>query len=236
LHIGPVRSGLTPCFLPYYRKRRPVEAVDLERAATILANLELIFDHAPDPLYRRLRKGFKVWIRGTEEAQEWSERLHSFVRATEAMIKPTIIVRRRRVRGKNTLRTFGRPISATFKSRGQTFTGHSKSSERLLGQLYETRSSVEHTKDINPTVRQARGIPKEEAFEFRALQCEILASTVYSRILSSPQLLERFSTERKVEGFWSRNHTRRQVLWGDPIAIDTATRDQFFSRHMDDFY
>jgi hypothetical protein len=81
-----------------------------------------------------------------------------------------------------------------------------------------------------------RGISKEEAFEFRALQCEILASTVYSRILSSSQLLECFSTERKVEGFWNRSHAKRQALWGAPIAIDAATRDRFFSRHVDEFY
>lgn len=234
LDIGPVRPGLTPCFPPYYRKSKRIEPADLESAAIILANLERIYDHAPDPLYRRLRKGFNVWIRGAEEGQEWSERFHSFVRAAEAIIKPTIIVRRRRVKGKNKLKTVRRPISATFKARGQTFIGHSRSSERLLSHLYETRSSIEHTKDINPTIRQARGIAKEEAFAFRALQCEILASSIYSRVLSNPQLLECFSTERKVEGFWSRRRGSREAIWGEPIALNAAARDQFFSHHIND--
>src|ERR1039458_9844971 len=36
LQIGPVRHGLTPCFAPYYRKARPIETADLDRASTIL--------------------------------------------------------------------------------------------------------------------------------------------------------------------------------------------------------
>ena len=46
LHIGPVRSGLTPCFRPSYRKRRKIETADLDRAATILTSLEKIYRHA----------------------------------------------------------------------------------------------------------------------------------------------------------------------------------------------
>ncbi|MGA3134820.1 MAG: hypothetical protein ABSC88_02400 [Terracidiphilus sp.] len=236
LYIGPVRRGLTPCNRPYYRKHRRIEMVDLERAKVILTNLEHIYGHAPNPLYKRLRKGFNVWIRGTEETLEWSERLHSFVRASEAIIKPTIIVRRRRVPGKNILRTVSRAITATFLSRGQTLIGHSKANERLLNQLYDIRSSVEHTKDIMPVVRKAKGIPSEEAFLFRALQCEILASTIYSRILSNTELMECFSTDKKVEGFWNRTDVKRRSLWGDPIDLEAEARMQFFSHVPREFY
>jgi hypothetical protein len=235
LHIGPVRHGLTPCFHPYYRKWRHIEDEDLDRAARILSGMERIYNHAPQPLYKRLRKGFNVWIRGAEESQEWSERLHSFVRASEAIIKPTIIIKRRRVSGKTTSKKSHRPITSTFKSRGQTFIGHSKASERLLGQLYDTRSSVEHTKDIMPTVGKVRGISVKEAFAFRTLQCEILASSVYTRILSDATLIDCFSTERKVEGFWSRAQSKREKLWGAPIDLDAEGRRQFFSRFHPDF-
>jgi hypothetical protein len=236
LHLGPVRPGLTPCYRPFYRKHRRVEMADLESATVILTNLEHIYGHAPNPLFKRLRKGFNVWIRGAEETQEWSERLHSFIRASEAIIKPTIIVRKRRIPGKNKLKTVLRPITATFLSRGQTFLGHSNASEQLLDQLYDIRSSVEHTKDIMPAVRTARGIIGKEAFVFRTLQCEILASTIYSRILSNVELMESFSTERKVEGFWHRADGKRQALWGAPIDLEALARDQFFSNVTRDYY
>ena len=236
LHIGPVRPGLTPCHHPPYRKHRCIEIADLERTKTILTSLEHIYSHAGKPRHKRLRKGFNVWIRGAEETQDWSERLHSFIRASEAIIKPTIIVRRRRVPGKNTLKTASRRITATFLSRGQTFIGHSKANERLLNQLYDIRSSVEHTKDIMPAVRKARGVSAKEAFEYRALQSEILASTIYSRILCNAELMESFSTDRKVEGFWKSTEGKRQALWGVPIDLEGETRDQFFSRVVPDFY
>jgi hypothetical protein len=232
LHIGPVRPGLTPCFRPYYRNWRTIEASDLERAAVILGNLELIYSHAPGRLHRRLRKGFNVWIRGAQEGEEWIERLHSFVRSTEAVLKPTISRRRR----SKTSKKRWREVTPTFIKRGQTVIGHSAKSERLLRQLYDIRSSVEHIKDVVPAIKKARGIASEEAFGFRALQSEILASTVYSRILTSHDLLNAFLTETSVEAFWSRIGHDRRALWGDPIDIDAESRHQFLSHKVPDFY
>jgi hypothetical protein len=238
LHIGPVRSGLTPCFRSYYRKYRKIELQDLDRSATILTNLEHIFGHAPNPVFKRLRKGFKVWIRGAEEPEEYSERVHSYVRATEAILKPTLARKRTKAemkRAKRDRREY-RPITTTFISRGQTLIGHSKASGDLLRQLYEIRSSVEHTKDILPQVKAVEGILKKEAFEFRALQCEILAGEVFARILSTPHLLEAFSTERKVEGFWSRTIKKRSELWGEAIDLDADARKHFFSHFLPESY
>jgi len=87
-----------------------------------------------------------------------------------------------------------------------------------------------------PVVKKAQGIPDKEAFVFRALQSEILASTIYSRILSDSVLMESFSTERKVEGFWNRNDDKRQALWGDTIELETEAHNQFFSHFAPDFY
>jgi hypothetical protein len=237
-HSGPVRSGLTPCFRPYYRKYRRVEAQDLERAATMVERLEYIFSYAPGPHYKRLRKGLKVWIRGTEEHEEFSEKLHAFVRATEAILKPTLVRKRTREemkRAKKDKREH-RAITPSFISRGQTLVGQSPENGDLLRQFYDIRSSVEHSKDILPKVRKPKGVDKREAFEFRALQCEILADEAYIRILTTPQLLEAFSTERKIEGFWSRAASGRSKLWGVPIDLDRLTRDQFQSSIVPDFW
>jgi hypothetical protein len=238
LNIGPIRSGLTPCFYPYYRQPRKIEESDLERAATILTNLELIYSHTPGRLYRRLRKGFNVWIRGVQEGEEWIERLHSFVRATEAILKPTIARERSAHARKrsSTAKKRWREVTSTFIARGQTVIGCSKHSERLLRQLYDIRSSVEHIKDVMPTVRKARGIASEETFWFRALQSEILASTIYSRILNSEDLLSAFSTEARVEGFWNRVGHERQALWGNSVDLEAESRNQFFSHRVPDLY
>jgi hypothetical protein len=227
--VGPIRAGLTPYYRPHHRKWKRIGKADLERAATILIHLEEIYSHANTPQYKRLRKGFNVWVRAAEESLELSERLHAFIRSSEAMIKPTITVRRRRTPVKNTLKTVSRPITETFISRGQTFIGHSKANQRLLKQFYNIRSSVEHIKDIMPRVKQARGIAKQEAVVFRALQCELLASDIYSRILSSEKLMECFSTERRVEGFWSRTEAKRRLLWGEPLSLHAKTVMEFFS-------
>ena len=235
LHVGPVRSGLTPCFRPYYRRARKVEVVDLEKAATILTNLELIYSHVPGRLYRRLRKGFNVWVRGAQEGEEWIERLHSFIRATEAILKPTIAKERRKQTRKR-LRKPWREITSTFIDRGQALLGKSKKSEKLLRQLYDIRSSVEHIKDIMPAVRKIPGISANEAFGFRALQCEILVSTIYTRILSSEDLMNAFSTEVRVEGFWRQAGHKRQALLGGPINLEAESHQQFLSHELPDFY
>lgn len=238
INIGPVRPGLTPCFRPYYRQSRKIEVEDLERAAKILENLELIYRHVPGRLYRRLRKGFNVWVRGAQEGEELIERLHSFVRATEAILKPTI-ARKRGVHARKRSKKAREPwrnVTPTFINRGQTITGASQKNAKLLRQLYDIRSSVEHVKDVMPSVKRVRGVDPEEGFSFRALQAEILASTAYSRILSSDTLLNAFSTELKVEGFWSRRADQRQPSWGAPIDLDAEARQWFFSQIVPDFY
>jgi len=238
LHIGPVRPGLTPCTRLPWRKSRKIEASDLERAATILNNLELIYGHVPARLYRRLRKGFNVWIRGVEEGEDWNERLHSFVRATEAILKPTIARKRSAVARKRskTAKKQWRDVTPTFIDRGQTMIGYSKKSDKLLRQLYDIRSSVEHIKDVLPSVKKERGIHASEAFGFRALQSEILANTIYARILSDETLLKAFSTETKIEGFWNSLRPKRQALWGDAVDLGVEARQSFASQVVPDFY
>lgn len=96
LHMGPVSPGLKPLYRPSFRTPKRISAPALERATAILTSLEHVYGHAPGPLYRRIRKGFNLWIQGAEEGYEFSERLHFFVRAAEAIIRPTIARRRRR--------------------------------------------------------------------------------------------------------------------------------------------
>ena len=214
LHIGPISVGLAPCERPNYRAYRPVSEDELKRAATVLVSLEHVYHHAPGFEYRRIRKGFNSWIQGVESIDP-ALRLHSFVRAAEGIIRPTTTTRTER------------KITKTFLTRGQTFTGRSNQSERLLRQLYNLRSCVEHLKNVLPVVHKPRGASRAEAFAFRALQAEILASTIYSRLLTSDAFRERLRTERRVEGFWKRSDANRNVLWGKPVDLDAIARREF---------
>lgn len=126
LHLGPIHVGLTPCQRPGYRRARRITAQDLRRASTILTSLEHVYGHAPNPDYRRIRKGFNSWIQGVETSDP-AQGLHAFVRAAEAIIRPT------------TTTWTARRITKTFCTRGQTFTGYSVRNRRLLGQFYELR-------------------------------------------------------------------------------------------------
>jgi hypothetical protein len=86
-------------------------------------------------------------------------------------------------------------------TRGQTFTGHSTQNKRLLRQFYDLRCCIEHVKNIEPALHKPRNVPRDEGFAFGALQTEIFASTIYSRIFTSDALREQLSSELRVEGF-----------------------------------
>jgi hypothetical protein len=220
LHLGPVSFGITPCKRPDYRRSRRVTALNLRRAATILLSLEHVYDQTPDPDYRCIRKGFNSWIQGVE-TEDPVQGLHSFVRAAEAIIRPT------------TTTWTGRRITKTFYTRGQTFTGHSRRNERLLEQFYDLRSCIEHIKNIEPALHKPRNISRDEAFAFRALQAEIFASTIYSRIFLNEPLREQLRTETLLEGFWRRHDANRRVLWGRSIDLSATARREFLSTRVE---
>lgn len=76
-------------------------------------------------------------------------------------------------------------------------------------------------------MRSIKGASREETFSFRALQCEILASAIYSRIFTNNALRERLRTERGVEGYWRRSEAKRAALWGTSLDLNAAARNEF---------
>jgi hypothetical protein len=188
---------------------------------TTLVSLEHVYDQMPHSDYRRIRKGFNSWIHGVE-SNDAAEGLHSFVRAAEAILRPTATTRKRN--GK-----FRRKITTTFTNRGQTFTGRSTQNERLLEQFYDLRSCIEHIKNVGAAVHKPRNVSRDEAFAFRALQAEIFASTIYSRIFTKEALREQLRTESRVEGFWRRSEESRRALWGRSIDLSATARREFLS-------
>src|SRR5574341_1033923 len=96
-------------------------------------------------------------------------RLHQFIRAVEALLKPSI--------GKS---------RAQFSYRCQAFLGPSKAARRLAERLYDLRSFAEHMNAWPALLRAG------EDERRRAYQAECLASWVYQRLLTSPCLRAQF--------------------------------------------
>lgn len=225
LHMGPITQGLNPSFRPNSRVARKISNADLADAATMLTSLEHIYQFAPDRPYRRLRKGFNLWHQGARET-DLNERLHFFLRAVEAIIRPTIAFKRKR----RSKKPPWRQVTSTFTKRGERLIGKSTENVRLLRELYAIRSSIEHVQDILPKVRHIKPMDGHKTYQFRALQCEILASAIYSRILTNPVLREQLRSEQGVEGFWNRSPKAFNDLWGDKLNLDKAAWEEFIKQ------
>ena len=82
-------------------------------------------------------------------------------------------------------------------------------------------------------MHKPRNVSRDEAFVFRALQAEIFASAIYSRIFTNDTLKEQLRTEKLVEGFWRRQDTSRRELWGRSVDLTAAARREFLSLRID---
>lgn len=210
LHVGPL-GPTDPHLRPHYRSFRRVTADRITEAATLLPGAELVYSGGGAPFrpYRRLRLGFNSWIFGLRSLHV-DHRLHWFVRALEAILK---LPRSR--------------ITRTFVDRGQELLGVSRRNEKMLQQLYDLRSCVEHVKEFRRELRKPRGVAKDQAFAFWSLCAELLASEVYKKIFTNNALRDCFQNENKANGFWRRTTARRAELSGPPIDLWTMARQHF---------
>jgi hypothetical protein len=217
-HVGPISTGVTPSPRPPYRVYKRITEVEVKSASIMMLSMEHIYRHEPGSAYRRLRKGFICWIHGIQSI-DLGERLHFFVRSIEAITKAATGDRSR-----------GQPIMRTFKSRATTFVGSSRSSVAVIDQLYDLRSAIEHSYLVMPKLRNPKGISRKEAFALRALQSEIIASTVYCRIFTKRELREQLRSEKGVEDFWTLlSDQDREHLFGKAIDIRAETQREFRS-------
>jgi hypothetical protein len=96
--------------------------------------------------------------------------------------------------------------------------------------MYDLRSAIEHSYLVMPKLRNPRGISRKEAFALRALQSEIIASTVYSRIFTKGELRAQLRSEKGLEDFWtSLSDQDREDLFGKAIDIRAETNREFRS-------
>jgi hypothetical protein len=207
LHIGPIQQQYALPLPAYRRPAHPTVEV-VTKAVKLAKQAERTYhkDYAD-----RVRRGFKSIVLGWQSTYP-DERLHNFIRAVEAIVKP----------GK------GR-ITQIFCDRAQLFTGRSPQNSALLNELYNIRSCYEHTKDVLSPITQVQGVRKDHALAYRSLQAELLASAVYWRIFEQPRLMARFSTQKGFDDFWAQPEHKRKAQWGAPIDLPSEAQKQFFN-------
>jgi hypothetical protein len=101
--------------------------------------------------------------------------------------------------------------------------------DRLLNEIYELRSQVEHSNDWRLAFQGTRPSITDDAAEllaiFRVLQVELIARRAYQRVLLNPAFLDCFRTDELIRAFWASRH--RADLWGPPMNLESTVRSVF---------
>lgn len=155
--------------------------------------------------FLRLRRGFLAWVTATR-TELGDGRLHQFIRAVEAIVKPE--------QGKT---------KNQFANRAALFTVNGD----VVSELFNLRSATEHMNDYSPLVTGNGSWDIERRGWYRSFQAELLAQVVYTRILSDAALLERFRTEDTIDAFWELDDTLRRTIWGQPVDLNQLAQTRF---------
>jgi len=173
---------------------------ELQRAASLIDRLRSVNTGGAD--WGRLRRGLKVLFDGTLMPNKDGDRLHQFVRAVEALVKPEP--------GK-TRNQFAHRIS-------QTFTLANDETHAILLQLFDLRSSVEH---MHWVIDALEG---EEAARIASVNrgtrhIDVLARAALLRIMQSDALMDAFRSDATIDAFWRMGDDQRVGLWGQRLDI-----------------
>ena len=152
---------------------------------------------ANETQFRRVIYGLNTLFKGLKE-ETAEDRLHQFVRALEALIRPE--------KGKTKYQ---------FTRRCQTFARKSNETQNLLSEAYDMRSATEHLNPWGKALQSCSPGRGEDVYWQRTRQIEHLACEAYSRLLRNPALREHF---RWTE-FWELSEDERLKLWGTPLDI-----------------
>lgn len=153
----------------------------------------------------RLSRGFYV-LEQALRLHMLQERLHQMVRALEALANAH--------RGETWVKRCMSLLHPTGDSRRR----------RILWQMYNVRSAVEHVDDGLDRLygnRQTR----ENSMWRLAAQAEYLALHAYSALLRDDSLMHRFKDCRRIRKFWNLAQDEQRRLWGGGIDLLAETRN-----------
>jgi hypothetical protein len=173
----------------------------LQHAVGLLNRLRMVNTGGPAN-WARLRRGLKVLFDGTGVPNKDGDRLHQFVRAVEALIKPEIA---------KTKAHFAHRIS-------QTFTLANDETRDTLLQLFNLRSYVEHMHSVLDAL-QGDEPTRIATVNRRTRQSDMLARTALLRVLDSDDLFAAFRTDADIDAFWQMTDAQRVALWGPRLDI-----------------
>ncbi len=192
-------SDLETHFLPNSVRPRRIVETTIWRARTVASGIRSIHSNRFD----RLRRGFEAWRRGIRE-DFGQDRLHQFVRAIEAVIKPEA----------------GRS-ERLFAHRCQIFAGTSERARALFSELYQLRSQTEHMNGLDSVLAAYPAKDRDAVGLRRAYQAQILASHVFEQILTRPDLMAIFDSDEHIDEFWiQRGSDEQQATWGAAIDLE----------------
>lgn len=171
----------------------------VKNAATTANNLQNVF--SPMGHYIRFKKGFDAWLKGGKEDRAHT-RLHQFVRAIEAVMKPKIGATKRQ-----------------FIHRGKVFAGTSEDTAKILEEAYDLRSSVEHMNDWELALPAYSEAEREEVASLRSYQMQLLSSDIYLRLLATPPTGSLIKDDATLEAFWKLPDDEKIKQWGKPFDL-----------------
>lgn len=172
----------------------------IKSAGVVAQGLSFVESQSGD--FCRLKRGIHAWVRAVQE-RSYFDRLHEFVRATEARLKPKQ----------------GETRKQFIYNRCKTLAGDDQQTGNLLGEIYDLRSAAEHLNDWGTVLASIPQTEREQHAGQRAFQAEFLAGRSYIRLLSRTDLREHFRSDDKIERFWKLENTERQQCWGSPVNL-----------------
>jgi len=186
-----VRRYLPTYGLPYFRPG----VAELQLAMSLAPRLRDIGNGGAN--WERLRGGIKVLLGGSEE-EDSGERLHDFVRALEALLRPDI----------------GSTKTQFAHRTDQTFVLSNAETRDTLLEIYEMRSRVEH---LHPVLDALQGntATRIATANRRTCQIDALARRSLRRVVGTAPLLETFRTEANIAAFWNLPDAARVAAWSD---------------------
>ncbi len=192
---------LSPHYHTIGSPRVQIDALRCRRAKMAGDGLDAI---TADPAYDRLKRGLRALLRAMREKYH-EERLHEYVRALEALIKPEV-----------------RRSTRQFTHRGQTFALACAETEKVLLECYKIRNYVEH---LHLSVDALADYPQDQREAIgtqRLRQIETLALASYLKIATSPEHASIFRTDAKIDAFWALRDAERVTRWGTQVDLRTV--------------
>jgi hypothetical protein len=194
-----LESPVSPIFRPYPE----VSQAELRKAAGLAVQLEKVGRIAKGDSHWRLFRVLHLYV-ATRPESDLLHRLHQYARCLDGLV----------------LSRPGKGAS-DFKTRTELLIGPGH--HRVMGEIYENRSSVEHLHEdrlLEPFERTMRlELVRKEAI------VEHIVRTALKRIVRNERLWPHFANRDGLEKFWALKADERQRIWGAPVNPSDAVAD-----------